>query len=179
LSGPPLVMSSATALGPRSPPLLSLCVIHHPNALRCPPPPSCCVLQHLIASRCLPPPLVASSAARLPRVFPPPFCCALHRLITSHCPPPTHLAFCPCLPTINGCAHCSNHRHRSLNLIVAFFPRRVTPTHHRHRPITIYRVLCPLFLLCCPLPDCLVSCPLSPSSCCGICLPPLVVSSAA
>jgi hypothetical protein len=71
LSGPPIVMSSAAALGPRSSPLSSLCVIHHLIASRCPPP---------LSLRPPPPDCLSLSA--------PPSRCVLRCLIASHCPAP-------------------------------------------------------------------------------------------
>jgi hypothetical protein len=65
-----------------------------------------------------PPPLVGLYATQSPCIFRPlPLCCT---------PPDCR---------------------RSLNLIVAFSPRRVTPTHHRHCLIALYHVLQPHLLV--------------------------------
>ncbi len=79
------------------------------------------------------------------------FLSALHYWIhfnTIPCCPTCQWSCTSCrLPTVNRHAHCSNHCHRSLNSIVAFLPHRVTPTHHRHHSIALYRVLCPPLLV--------------------------------
>ncbi len=159
---PPLCVSFTT---------LSPCVVRSPPSLH-PLPPYCLMLSapHYCCDLCCPIAL---------HCLPPPSCCNLHRPIASHHPPPTHLALCPCFPTVNCCAYCSNHRRCSLNLIVVFsLDASPLPTIAIARLPPIVSFV-PLFLLCCPPLDCLASCPLPPYSCCGIRPPPLVISSAA
>jgi hypothetical protein len=114
------------------------CIVRPPLLLH-PPPPNRLALST--------PPPIASSAAQSPCIICPPLPLHLCRPISLHHPPPTYLTHCPCLPIVNCRAHCSNHRHCSLNLIVVFLPRRVTPTHHCHCTIALYRVLCPPLLV--------------------------------
>jgi hypothetical protein len=99
-----------------------------------------CAVCPPLSLRPLPPDCFALPAPPSPSRPPPPNCLALSM-------PPAHLTLCPCLPTINCHAHCSNHCRHSLNLIAAFFPRCVTPIHHHHCPIALYRVLCPALLV--------------------------------
>jgi hypothetical protein len=64
-------------------------------------------------------------------------------------------------------------------LLVHFSPAASPPPITANDRLPCIMSFVPLFLLCCPSPDCLALCPSSPSSCFGIRPPPLVVSSAA